>query len=341
MNMLPESGYAHAILDLYRIAQSKNVADFPEAAIEWMRKFVDFDMALLGLLSRQPGGKIRAHFGHLVNESAPVLDEWVDLMDKDKVVSHMVNNVGRAFSFRVQKQFKEFPQILDFAIRSRHLNVLAAASNYGAHHMMAGLSLRRADAAWVFTPAESQVLELLLPHVAEAFRINRSLFSRFAIGIQGATVSTGVCVCTRHGHIIYQDENFDLLARPMLNGRNFHKLPAAMNEALGCHETSVCAAGSLLFSSRRIGQLRVVMVRPANSIDTLTPRERSVAKFYGGGLTHKEIGIKLSISPATARRHVESIYAKLEIHTKTDLVSRLQDQNGDLVLGQLGKVLES
>lgn len=330
---------AEAVLELYQLAQRKNVADFPAAAVEWLQKFIDFDMALLGLLSHQPSGKISMHFGHLVNESAPVLDEWVALIGKDKIVSHMVKNVGRALSYYVPKQFKESPQILDFAVRSRHLNVLAAASHYGERDILTGLSLRRADADWVFTPTESHTLEVMLPHMTEALRINRSLFSTLAGAVQGSNAPGGVCICDKHGYIIYQDDVFEQMVSPALHGGSLHRLPPHVNEVLDTEVISRCTLGTISLNSRKVGALRVVVAHSLSSLDTLTAREKSVAESYGNGLTHKEIGAKLSISPATARRHVESIYAKLGVHTKADLTQKMQAAVSENTLRSLEKFL--
>jgi len=52
-----------------------------------------------------------------------------------------------------------------------------------------------------------------------------------------------------------------------------------------------------------------------------------VAQFYGTGLTYKEIGQELSISPATVRRHIEAAYGKLNVKTKADLAFLLRSDN--------------
>ncbi len=49
----------------------------------------------------------------------------------------------------------------------------------------------------------------------------------------------------------------------------------------------------------------------------LTPREREVLKLLAEGLPDREIGARLSISPATASRHVNNIYLKLDVKTRT------------------------
>jgi DNA-binding CsgD family transcriptional regulator len=52
----------------------------------------------------------------------------------------------------------------------------------------------------------------------------------------------------------------------------------------------------------------------------LTRREQEVIALVAEGLTNAEIGALLWISTGTVRRHLENVYAKLEVHTRTAAV---------------------
>ncbi len=60
--------------------------------------------------------------------------------------------------------------------------------------------------------------------------------------------------------------------------------------------------------------------RQENSLNLLTDREREVLTLLADGLSNSEIGERLSISPKTVARHRENIMAKLNLHSRTDLV---------------------
>ena len=53
----------------------------------------------------------------------------------------------------------------------------------------------------------------------------------------------------------------------------------------------------------------------------LTPREHEVLLLVAEGLTNGEIAQRLWISPGTVRRHLEHIYEKLDVHTRTAAVA--------------------
>jgi DNA-binding CsgD family transcriptional regulator len=81
--------------------------------------------------------------------------------------------------------------------------------------------------------------------------------------------------------------------------------------------------------ARRLAQLALALF--AGSYDSLlaanggqheglTYRESEILDWVREGLTNKEIGTRLAISPETVRKHLENAYAKLGVHTRTAAV---------------------
>jgi RNA polymerase sigma factor (sigma-70 family) len=50
--------------------------------------------------------------------------------------------------------------------------------------------------------------------------------------------------------------------------------------------------------------------------DRLTPRERDVLKLVATGLTNREIGERLGVSPRTIDAHLRSIYRKIGVASR-------------------------
>lgn len=55
----------------------------------------------------------------------------------------------------------------------------------------------------------------------------------------------------------------------------------------------------------------------------MTRREIQVAEGFARRLSYKKVAAELNIAPATVRNHLASIYDKLGISTKTELVRLL------------------
>ena len=62
-------------------------------------------------------------------------------------------------------------------------------------------------------------------------------------------------------------------------------------------------------------------------ISRLTPREFEVLRLLAKGLRYKEIADRLTISPSTVRAHLHSIYAKMEVGSRTEAVVKYLGQN--------------
>ena len=54
----------------------------------------------------------------------------------------------------------------------------------------------------------------------------------------------------------------------------------------------------------------------------LTPREREMAQLAKDRLSAKEIADKLYVSEMTVKATLRSVYSKLDIHSKTELITK-------------------
>ena len=62
-----------------------------------------------------------------------------------------------------------------------------------------------------------------------------------------------------------------------------------------------------------------------NQWESLSPRERDVAALVCLGYTNKEIGLRLSISPETAKTHLRNVLIKFNLYTRSELKLSLKD----------------
>jgi DNA-binding NarL/FixJ family response regulator len=53
----------------------------------------------------------------------------------------------------------------------------------------------------------------------------------------------------------------------------------------------------------------------------LTSREVEVLEQLSTGLPYTSIAENLIVSPSTVRRHIENIYQKLQVHSKTEAIA--------------------
>lgn len=61
--------------------------------------------------------------------------------------------------------------------------------------------------------------------------------------------------------------------------------------------------------------------RPTGGWEALTPTELRVVELVAGGLTNRQIAERMFISPGTARIHVQHIFEKLSVHSRSELTA--------------------
>jgi DNA-binding NarL/FixJ family response regulator len=84
----------------------------------------------------------------------------------------------------------------------------------------------------------------------------------------------------------------------------------------------VCAGGSPMNShiARKVVQFFNQISQPASQLETLSEREKEVLTLLSRGQLYKQIAESLSISMDTVRKHLQSIYQKLHVHSRTEAV---------------------
>lgn len=328
------------LLRLYSAAQGTSVAAFPELALDQLKRFVDFDMAMMGVISLAPdplnASGITAIWGHVHREPSNMVEEWLSICSRDDVLKNMFHVLGQARSYHAPSAFsrKEDAALLDFALRTRHLNILAVGNRYVASELRGAFSIRRADPKWRFTARENALVQMLIPHLWEAIRINRTVMASQAARIAGSSIK-GVCVCDDTGMILFQDAAFERLRLTAFREPQNFRIPVELIRAFIHQRLEKWQDVRLVYTVRAVARLRFITVTLSTGMDKLSVREKQIADFFGTGLTHAEIADELRIAGSTVRRHVESIYRKLGIGTKADLSFLVHASRGETAAGAL------
>jgi DNA-binding CsgD family transcriptional regulator len=178
------------------------------------------------------------------------------------------------------------------------------------------------DARRDFSERDRALLNLLQPHFVQLHRaagIRR--FADTARGILEDGSERGLLVIDARGGI----ELASTLARRLLDAYGAEReLIAWLRDRRTAAFTIDGPSGTLVAELDRRGDAEVVVLEERVAPAALSVREHEVLALVADGLRNAEIAEALWVSPATVRKHLENIYEKLGVHTRTAAVAQVR-----------------
>lgn len=114
-------------------------------------------------------------------------------------------------------------------------------------------------------------------------------------------------------------EEISKLSNSIINQKfKFHK---NLNYLLGTLLLSLLAV--LFFLLNKLKRKRKQKI--INVVSTLTNQERKIAKLICNGMSNKEIASNLFISPSTVKTHISSLYSKLGVSNRKQLIGKIKN----------------
>ena len=202
------------------------------------------------------------------------------------------------------------------------------------------------DARHDFDERDRALLNLLQPHFVQLHRaaaVRRVAGGARAVLEDGRDLGErGLLVLDAQGAIDMASPIARRLLYAYLADRTGARLPAALARWLEEQRTAARAgraptafsidgpSGTLVIHLDRRGATDVMVLEERTASDraaaALSSREREVLALAAEGLRNAEIAEALWVSPATVRKHLENIYEKLDVHTRTAAVARVHAQ---------------
>jgi DNA-binding CsgD family transcriptional regulator len=182
-----------------------------------------------------------------------------------------------------------------------------------------GFNLRRGRRD--FSDRDRAVLDALSPHFV---RLTRNVELRGQLraalaALDAGVVDRGIVILDSNGHL----DHATPLARSLL-AKYFPAAGADLPQTFTrwfphSQRSLVCEQGAHRIVVDRVDQTLLVREEPveAAKVARLTPREQQVLEWVAEGKTNAEIAQILVAAPGTVRKHLEHIYAKLGVHTRT------------------------
>jgi DNA-binding CsgD family transcriptional regulator len=229
-----------------------------------------------------------------------------------------ISDVIARREFRRSRHYADYflPWGVEFELKTRLPSPLWHAQTFAFHR----------SGVRDFTPRDRLVLDLLTPHFSrlrEAAKTRRRLAAALAeLDRAGEEAPRGLIFFGPTGEVDFMSPPARRLLRDFFHAAPGDRLPTALVDWL--------EGGDSPSLVRRRGDRRLVVERTVGSLIleervaevTLTAREREVLGWVSRGKTNAEVAELLWLAPSTVRKHLENVYAKLGVSTRTAAVAR-------------------
>jgi DNA-binding CsgD family transcriptional regulator len=305
------------LISLYRLASSAPASQFQELALAETRQAIDFDSAFWAAGAIHETGP-RIHSVYRFRQPPEMMESWEKLKQHDTILMMALAQPGRTVRATALGPEGGEPFVPE---------VVAHARQYGMEHVLGtvlanveiglleGVAIYRADKGRPFSDVELLLKQNLLPHLVEAWSINR-LASVTPERRQANPMRIATAICDQTGLLYSAGPDLAVLLQQEWPGWHGPLLPAQLRVKMGRH-----VGEQIVVSIEEINDLWLLRVRQRQPIDQLSQRELDVARRFAEGRSYHEIAGALYISPATVRNHLKNIYAKLGISDKAALAN--------------------
>lgn len=304
------------LLELHRSSNELGYRAMQRFGFERFRALVPFDGGLFGVGTLQ--SEPQAHDVFLFDEPPELMASWEAVKTEDRLAFAAASSPGTTISISASGPLYDGCEgVREHCARFdiEHLQCTAHV------HAEAGLywimSIYRSAKRPPFSEEERVANELVSPHLFAASRNARigELRTLARIGgghgqIAAIASTTGLVLEAEPGLVEVLRAEWPRWSGPLLPEPLWSALPGGIGRFVGRR---------IVVRVDAAADARLVHVRRRVAADGLTDRERQIAEAFALGDSHREIGKRLDIAPATVRRHLANLYEKLGVSSKAEL----------------------
>lgn len=310
------------ILDLYSAAQTEKVSDFGQYAIASLMKTVRADSGGVSIFHFDTQGKmfVSGYVSVGVNpEKSRLRSEYIGkeffsenkIVTKDVLLKKALSQQNTVHTLQLGKNLGLDPDLVEYASRTDSMNAMTNFSADGLN--VSGINLWRAKASDTYSTSDIAKASLLMPHIRQAILINQKIAPNV---VAGFSQHNGSIIAEPNGHIHYIDDTAVILLRREFPDWLSHFVPKQIMSSLA--NTYV---GKHISLQLKVNDNLIFISVIAKEISKkLTNAEVRVVQFVVEFGSYKEAARKLGLSVSTVRNQLHSVYEKLGISNKSELI---------------------
>lgn len=325
--------HVNLLLDIYDSAQHCTMPDFNQYALNKFKNVLQFDSAVIVDFSAIQQQKFIIQSIHL--HDAPVekmlerpkaigtesLNKNGALSSRDFVLKKALAERGKSVIANLTQGVSD-PYVLDYCRKYETAHSLTFVSGQKTIHTVPTVALWRAVKANAYSQKDAHAANMLLPHVLQAKRIN----GRLNVSRSSETDGSSTALATPGGCLHFVDPEVIRLIQLEWKEWTPPLLPGLLIDSLRQNREMMFVGVAIYVKASMQGNMIcMTMTEKRRQQMPLSMAEYRAARLACEGLTYKEIGRQLDISPATIRNQLHSAYRKLGVSNKTALRNALPE----------------
>jgi DNA-binding CsgD family transcriptional regulator len=311
------------VIELYRAAPRLRAESFAAYAFSWLKARIPFERGVI-VTSFKGASWVDAHFSGVPDPRA-LMESHAKAVHVDIFAQRMLAN-----PFRAQRCGREDPEVADarFAPLREHMTrfgaryVLSISIPSTDEEALTSIMFVRESEGGRFTEAQAALLEAVAPHVAEAAAINRDHGLPRDAGLEVGALPAALLAAD--GRFLQTTPAFARLFWPGAPPDTSYLQEPILRALKKGQVWRLPGGRHTLYAHRDDAGGWLLRLRASGPLDQLSAREREIAALFARGVSHKGIAAALSVAPATARNHLQNLYAKLGVASRDALIKLLR-----------------
>jgi DNA-binding CsgD family transcriptional regulator len=309
---------------LYRLAAESPAGRFRVETLQRIRPLVPFDSAIWASGSVRSDGQ-HVHALATIDQPAEMMENYEKIKQHDLVFARAFQSLGTMINvdaLSAEIQAVAHPDVIAHCRRFGMAHVLAVVDADLVAGLFFAVSLYRSESSAPFSAEEHGIAQALVTHFPELVAINH-------LRALDATRNRGTrthAVCDREGFLYHAEHDFSRRLHLEWPDWRGPRLPMPLCEGVAASAEGCWRGGrAIAVVWKPYDEFCLLSLRNTVAFDRLSPREAEIARAFASGTAYGDIARTLQIAPTTVRNHLSNIYAKLNVHSKAELVNALRD----------------